>query len=233
MATFDCSVLRRALTPPADHRSSTSRSARTSAPASSARRTTSSEVFPLGHRHALAVAGDLERTEHRHGEHLSSVCPSGQDRRQVAVSGSSAPTEHSERMPTDIEVLLRRLIGGDATAPAEILDRAETDDSPALLVAAALVSRRARRAAGSSPGQRTSAATTRDRQLVAIATAHLNDDADLLDALVRDHLSDHPDNVLAAWIAAQHTPPACTSQTSPDSDQREERRHVRNTFEGP
>ncbi len=26
----------------------------------------------------------------------------------------------------------------------------------------------------------------------------------LLDALVRDHLADHPDNVLAAWIAAQH-----------------------------
>ena len=49
----------------------------------------------------------------------------------------------------------------------------------------------------------TSAATTRDRQLVALATAHLDDNADLLDALVRDHLSDHPDNILAAWIASQ------------------------------
>jgi hypothetical protein len=47
------------------------------------------------------------------------------------------------------------------------------------------------------------AVTTRDRQLVAVAAAHLARDADLLDALVRDHLSDHPDNVLAAWIAAQ------------------------------
>ena len=52
------------------------------------------------------------------------------------------------------------------------------------------------------------ATTTRDRQLVAIATAHLNDNADLLDALARDHLSDHPDSVLAAWIAAQHAPTA-------------------------
>jgi hypothetical protein len=48
------------------------------------------------------------------------------------------------------------------------------------------------------------ASTTRDRQLVAIATAHLDGDDDRLDALVRDHLADHPDNVLAAWIAAIH-----------------------------
>jgi hypothetical protein len=119
-------------------------------------------------------------------------------RRQRIISAS----QHSEPMPADIEVLLRRLIGGDDTAPAEILDRAHTSDSPRLLVAAALV-------AGEPDGFLTraakSAATTRDRQLVALATAHLNDDAELLDALVRDHLSDHPDSVLAAWMAAQHT----------------------------
>jgi hypothetical protein len=45
------------------------------------------------------------------------------------------------------------------------------------------------------------AATTRDRQLVAIAGAHLNGRRDLVDALARDHLVDHPDNVLVAWIA--------------------------------
>ena len=39
---------------------------------------------------------------------------------------------------------------------------------------------------------------------MAIATAHLDGDDDRLDALVRDHLADHPDNVLAAWIAAIH-----------------------------
>jgi hypothetical protein len=45
------------------------------------------------------------------------------------------------------------------------------------------------------------AATTRDRQLVAIAAAHLSGEDDLVDALARDHLVDHPDNVLVAWMA--------------------------------
>jgi hypothetical protein len=43
----------------------------------------------------------------------------------------------------------------------------------------------------------------------------VNGDAVLLDALVRDHLADHPDNILAAWIAAKHTPPA--DQPAPTS----------------
>jgi hypothetical protein len=46
------------------------------------------------------------------------------------------------------------------------------------------------------------AVTTRDRQLVAIAAAHLDGDADRVDALAREHLVDHPDSVLAARIAA-------------------------------
>jgi hypothetical protein len=45
------------------------------------------------------------------------------------------------------------------------------------------------------------AVTTRDRQLVAIASAHLRGERELVDALARDHLVDHPDNVLVAWIA--------------------------------
>ena len=48
LATFDCSVLRRVSTASAAHRSSTSRSVRTSTPASSARRTSSSTLFPPG-----------------------------------------------------------------------------------------------------------------------------------------------------------------------------------------
>src|SRR3954447_26759245 len=111
-------------------------------------------------------------------------------------------------MPPDIEVLLLRLIGGDATAPGEILDWARTSESPPLLVAAALVSGHPIEPAGFLSRAAKSAATTRDRQLVAIATAHLDDDPDLLDALVRDHLSDHPDNILAAWIASQRKPAA-------------------------
>jgi hypothetical protein len=107
-------------------------------------------------------------------------------------------------MPEDIDNLLRRLIGGDDEAAAEILDRANADGTPMLLVAAALLADEPddllARAAQN-------AATTRDRQFVAIVAAHLDDDEDLFDALVRDHLSDHPDNFLAAWIAAKHTRP--------------------------
>ena len=46
---------------------------------------------------------------------------------------------------------------------------------------------------------------------MAIARAHLAGDADLLDALVRDHLVDHPDSRLAAWIAT----PTPTTGTDP------------------
>ena len=52
------------------------------------------------------------------------------------------------------------------------------------------------------------ATTTRDRQLVALADAHLRGATDLLDALVRDHLAEHPDHLLAAWIASDPLPAA-------------------------
>ena len=70
---------------------------------------------------------------------------------------------------------------------------------PVILVAAVLMAV----AAGDALLARAlaAAATTRDRQLVAIATAHLRGDRDLVDALARDHLVDHPDSVLVAWIA--------------------------------
>lgn len=92
-------------------------------------------------------------------------------------------------MPDDIEILISRLVG-DAVVTTETLVTA------ALLAGASgeLLAR-----AGAT------AATTRDRQLVAIATAHLDGDEDRLDGFVRDHLAEHPDNILVAWIAAQHT----------------------------
>lgn len=58
------------------------------------------------------------------------------------------------------------------------------------------------------------AATTRDRQLVAIAAAHLDGDADRVDALVRDHLVDHPGSVLAARIAAASAQRSTTRSTT-------------------
>jgi hypothetical protein len=59
---------------------------------------------------------------------------------------------------------------------------------------------------------RSQAVTTRDRQLVAIAQAHLDNDPDLVDALARDHLVHHPDNYLVAWIAAGAPGPSDTGE---------------------
>lgn len=104
-------------------------------------------------------------------------------------------------VPADTtDALVHRLIGGDAAARDQIVGRSRTSNDPVLLVAAALVS-------GQPSGpllERAGAAatTTRDRQLVAIAAACVESDHDRLDALVRDHLADHPGNVLVAWIAA-------------------------------
>jgi alkylhydroperoxidase/carboxymuconolactone decarboxylase family protein YurZ len=105
-------------------------------------------------------------------------------------------------MTENDDQLLCRLIGGDDKVTPEIIERATISTSPELLVAAALVD--------DEPSETLARAarialTTRDRQLVAIASVHVSGDEELLDVLVRDHLADHPDNILAAWIAAHHT----------------------------
>jgi len=131
-------------------------------------------------------------------------------------------------MPDDIDTLLHRMIGGDQLAATEILDRAATTDSPKLLVAAAVittpaVNNPASSTAGTAKPQHLlaragkSAVTTRDRQLVAVAAAHLNGAGDLLDVLVREHLSDFPDNILAAWIATKHLPEHPPTPATPRS----------------
>jgi hypothetical protein len=102
-------------------------------------------------------------------------------------------------MPPQLpEQLIHRLAVGDAAAIAAIVEASRTSDDPTILVAAALFT-----PDGDGLMARAAdvAATTRDRQLVAIAAAHLRGQRDLVDALARDHLVDHPDNVLVAWIA--------------------------------
>jgi hypothetical protein len=96
------------------------------------------------------------------------------------------------------EQLLHRLAVGDAAAIAAIVEASRTSDDPTVLVAAALF---APDRDGLMVRASDMARTTRDRQLVAIAEAHLRGQRDLVDALARDHLVDHPDNVLVAWIA--------------------------------
>lgn len=80
----------------------------------------------------------------------------------------------------DTETLLQRLIDGGPTL-------VEVD------VAAALAQANA------------AAATTRERQLVALTAAYLDHDDDLLDALVRDHLDDHADSALARRLQRRPT----------------------------
>ena len=101
---------------------------------------------------------------------------------------------------SDPTALVLRLIGGAPTAAGEVLASATTSKDPSVLVAAALLSEnwsylvRAREFA----------LTVRDRQLIVLAATLLNDQGDLFGALVRDHLADHPDHLLAAWMASQH-----------------------------
>jgi len=106
--------------------------------------------------------------------------------------------------------LLRRLVTGDDEAITAIVEASHASDDPLILVAAALFSPDGDRLLVRAE---TLATTTRDRQLIAIAAAHHRGDRELVNALARDHLVDHPDNVLAAWIAdASHNQPPNTEE---------------------
>ncbi len=102
----------------------------------------------------------------------------------------------------DPDTLVRRVVGGDRKAEALVATTAPTSSSVPLLVTAAIVTddpTHLRRARGL-------ARTARERQLTALAEAHLGHQTDLLDALVRDHLVEHPDHLLASWIAGRSRP---------------------------
>ncbi len=102
-------------------------------------------------------------------------------------------------MTTDIvDSMIRQAIGGDPAAVAWIVDHAGASDATPVIVMAALVT-------GDPSGLERAgltATTQRDRQLTAIAAAHLRGEHELVDALARDHLSDYPDSLIVAWIAA-------------------------------
>jgi hypothetical protein len=118
--------------------------------------------------------------------------------------------------PTLPEELLHQLVVGDAGAIGSLVQAARTSDDPVILVAAALFAAAGRDALMVRAGAK--AATTRDRQLVAIAAAHLRGQRELVDALARDHLADHPDNVLVAWIAGARLRAAAVPTQNPDKE---------------
>jgi hypothetical protein len=97
-----------------------------------------------------------------------------------------------------VDDVVRRAIGDDAAAISWIATHADTTEEPMVLVMAALLGRDAARL------QRALAlaGSIRDRQVIAIADAHLRHDRDMVDALARDHLVDHPDSYVVAWIAS-------------------------------
>ena len=99
------------------------------------------------------------------------------------------------------EQLIRQAIGGDGAAMTSIRSLVARTDDPVVLVLAALLM--------ALPDGRllldraAAAASNREnRQLVAIARAHLASDGELVDALARDHLVDFPGSYLVAWVAA-------------------------------
>jgi hypothetical protein len=107
-----------------------------------------------------------------------------------------------------LDALVRRAVGGDADAAASIAAGSDVSADATVLTVAALL--------GSLPSRLDRAAllalSRRDRQMVAIASAHLGGDADLVDALARDHLVDFPDSYVVAWIASGAVIPAADGE---------------------
>ena len=61
----------------------------------------------------------------------------------------------------------------------------------------------------------TSARSTTHRQLVAIASAYVAGDADRVRVLARDHASEHPGDVLVAWMTEAATSASATDAKDP------------------
>ena len=97
-----------------------------------------------------------------------------------------------------VDTVIRQAIGGDAAAITWVLAQADTTKLAVVITMAALLER----LPGRLDRARDAAATSRDRQVVEIARAHLNGKSELVDALARDHLVDFPDSLIVAWIAS-------------------------------
>jgi hypothetical protein len=94
--------------------------------------------------------------------------------------------------------VIRRAIGGDAEAISRIVADADRTQDAQLAAMAALLERDP---AGLARAEAL-ALTSRDRQVVAIAFAHLSGARERVDALARDHLVSYPDSLIVSWIAS-------------------------------
>jgi hypothetical protein len=96
------------------------------------------------------------------------------------------------------DTAIRKAIGGDSGATTWILAQADTTDSAVVIAMAALLERLPARLDKALAA----ASTSRDRQVVEIARAHLDGKSELVDALARDHLVDYPDSLIVSWVAS-------------------------------
>src|SRR4051794_7722361 len=183
------------------------RSVRTSTPASSASRTSTSVVLPgrtgtrrPSFRTSMGPSTEISSTYEGYGRHRR-VC-------QRDVSASSDGVAMQDDDPSN---LIHQLVVGDANAVAAIVEAARSSDDVTTSVAGALFAPVPDELLARATAL---ARTSRDRQLVAIVRAHLTGDHEHVDAMARDHLADHPDSVLVAWIAAN--PDRTTNPTRKD-----------------
>ncbi|MEQ1701678.1 MAG: hypothetical protein ABMA25_16335 [Ilumatobacteraceae bacterium] len=98
----------------------------------------------------------------------------------------------------EVDLTIRQAIGGDGEATTRIREWAESAGDARVIVMAALLDNDLPRLLSAG----VVAVNSRDRQLVEIARAYLAGQSDLVDALARDHLVDHPDSLIVAWIAS-------------------------------
>ena len=97
-----------------------------------------------------------------------------------------------------VDTMIRRRSAATRTRSPGYSPHADTIESTVVIAMAALLERhpdRLDRALAAAPHER-------DRQVVAIARAHLDGNSELVDALARDHLVDYPDSLIVAWIAS-------------------------------
>src|SRR5436190_16555946 len=98
----------------------------------------------------------------------------------------------------EVEATVGPAMAGDSEAIRHVIDCAQSSADARVLAVAAVLAGRVEwveRATGL-------AVTSRDRQIVAIASAYLCGDIVLVQLLARDHLSEHPDSLIVAWMAA-------------------------------
>ena len=111
-----------------------------------------------------------------------------------------------------LDDLASQLTLGDERTPVELARRAHASTDVSVVVAGAVATQDRALITRADVLARTAV----ERQLVAIASAHLDGDDRRVRDLARDHLVDHPDSVLVAWIAGRTVgPPAMNHRTSP------------------